>query len=53
MGRAGPRPIIEDIVWVAPRLIMSKIDGPGRATAREIWALFGPLRPADDAAHVF
>ena len=41
MGRVGPRPIL------------SKFDGPGRAAAHEMWALYGPLRLAHEAAHVF
>ena len=40
MGRAGPRPSIH------------KFDGPGRAAVHEIWALYGPPRPAHMAAHV-
>ena len=32
MGRVGARPIL------------SKFDGPGRAAAHEMWALYGPLR---------
>ena len=32
---------------------LRKYDGPGRAVAHEMWALYGPLHPAHDAAHVF
>ena len=39
MGQAGWRPII------------AKFDGPGRAAAHEMWALYGPLRPAHEVAH--
>ena len=39
-GRAGPRPIVQIF------------DGPGLA-AHEMWALYGPLRPAHEAAYVF
>ena len=41
MGRAGPQPIIQ------------KIDGPGRGAVHDMWALYGPFRPAHEAAHVF
>ena len=34
-------------------VILSKFDEPGRAAAHEMWALYGPLRPAHEAAHVF
>ena len=41
MSRAGLRPII------------SKFDGPGRATAHEMWVPYGPLSAAHEATHVF
>ena len=68
MGWAGPRPIVRNFDQAGPnrgpssghlmgragpQTILSKFDGPGRAAAREIWPLYGPLRPAHQAAHVF
>ena len=30
-----------------------RCDGPGRAAAHDMWALYGPLCPTHEAAHVF
>ena len=56
MDRAGPRPIIFEKYRpgrAGLRPITSKYDMPGRAAAHDMWALYGLLRPAYDAAHVF
>ena len=66
LGRAAARPVIfwwagsgrgpPSEKWMGragPRLTKLKFDGPGRAAAHEMWTLYGPLRPAHEAAHVF
>ena len=46
-GWAGQLPMIESLMGRArSRPIDSKFDGPGRAAAHEMLALFGPLCPA-------
>ena len=68
MGRAGPRPSPSNF-WLLgrgpssenfkidepgrPRPIISKFDGPGRAAAHEMWAPYGPLNTAHEAAYAF
>jgi len=47
LSRAAAHPL--EIWWP----IISKFDGPGWAAAHEMWALYGPHRPAHEAAHVF
>ena len=39
--------------WVGAPPILGNFDGPGRAAAHEMWALYGPLRPAHEAAYMF
>ena len=33
--------------------MLPKLDRPFRAADHEMWVLYGPLRPAHEAAHVF